>query len=316
MGILVCGAVMVDIKGYPLSQYIPRGRNSGRIVQVYGGVSRNIAEDIANMGLHPAFLSLVDDTMVGKDIVEKLAQRGVDTRYIRSVPDGHGIWMAIFGNNGDVAGSISKRPDLMQLMKTIDRYGDEMVRNADSVSIEMDMERELVERIMSLAKKYGKKIFAVVSNMSFLLEKRELLTQIDCFVCNEQEAGMLFSENYGNMDPQEMADVIEERARSANIARIVVTMGSRGAVYADTTVDTTVNDPDCRFKGVCPARNVDVIDTTGAGDAFFAGVTAGLTYGKDLKQSCEIGTRLASSVIATKESVCPVYKPAEFGFQM
>ena len=112
MGILVCGAVMVDIKGYPLSQYIPRGRNSGRIVQVYGGVSRNIAEDIANMGLHPAFLSLVDDTMVGKDIVEKLAQRGVDTRYIRSVPDGHGIWMAIFGNNGDVAGSISKRPDL------------------------------------------------------------------------------------------------------------------------------------------------------------------------------------------------------------
>ena len=39
MGIVVIGAVFVDIKGYPLSTYIPGGRNAGRMEQVHGGVS-------------------------------------------------------------------------------------------------------------------------------------------------------------------------------------------------------------------------------------------------------------------------------------
>ena len=46
---------------------------------------------------------------------------------------------------------------------------------------------------------------------------------------------------------------------------------------------------------------MDVKDTTGAGDAFFAGVTIGLTYGKTMAEACEIGTRLAASVICTSE---------------
>ena len=47
MSIVVMGAVFVDIKGYPLSSYIPGGRNAGRVVQVHGGVSRNIVEDLS-----------------------------------------------------------------------------------------------------------------------------------------------------------------------------------------------------------------------------------------------------------------------------
>ena len=59
MGIVVIGAVFVDIKGYPLSTYIPGGRNAGRVEQVHGGVCRNVAEDIANVELRPTFVSLV-----------------------------------------------------------------------------------------------------------------------------------------------------------------------------------------------------------------------------------------------------------------
>ena len=46
MGIVIIGAVFVDIKGYPLSTYIPGGRNAGRVEQVHGGVCRNVAEDM------------------------------------------------------------------------------------------------------------------------------------------------------------------------------------------------------------------------------------------------------------------------------
>ena len=74
MSIVVIGAVFVDIKGYPLSTYIPGGRNAGRIEQVHGGVSRNVVEDIANVELRPTFVGLVDDTGMGQDVIDKLAR--------------------------------------------------------------------------------------------------------------------------------------------------------------------------------------------------------------------------------------------------
>lgn len=115
MGIVVIGAVFVDIKGYPLSTYIPGGRNAGRVEQVHGGVCRNVAEDIANVELRPTFVSLVDDTGSGQDVIDKLARHKVNTRYIQRMPDGMGTWLAVFNNDGDVCAAISKRPDTTPL---------------------------------------------------------------------------------------------------------------------------------------------------------------------------------------------------------
>ena len=71
-GIVIIGAAFVDIKGYPHAQYIPGGRNSGHVVEVHGGVARNIAEDIANIELRPTFLSVVDKSSLGEDVIRKL----------------------------------------------------------------------------------------------------------------------------------------------------------------------------------------------------------------------------------------------------
>ena len=91
MGIVVLGAVFVDIKGYPADVYIPGGRNAGRVEIVHGGVSRNLVEDIANVELRPTFVSLVDTTGTGADVIRKLQDHKVNTDYIRAVPDGMGI---------------------------------------------------------------------------------------------------------------------------------------------------------------------------------------------------------------------------------
>ena len=115
MGIVVLGAVFVDIKGYPLSAYIPGGRNAGRVDQVHGGVSRNIAEDIANVELRPTFVSLVDNTGIGTDVIDKLNNHKVNTDYILRTPDGLGTWLAVFDNDGEVCAAISKRPDTSPL---------------------------------------------------------------------------------------------------------------------------------------------------------------------------------------------------------
>ena len=60
MGIVVIGAVFVDIKGFPEDIYVPEGRNAGRIEYIHGGVTRNVVEDIANVELRPTYVSIVD----------------------------------------------------------------------------------------------------------------------------------------------------------------------------------------------------------------------------------------------------------------
>ena len=306
MGIVVIGAVFVDVKGYPDANFIPTGRNAGRVEHVHGGVGRNVVEDIANCELRPTFVSLVDESGDGMDVVRKLQNHKVNTDYIWKTRDGMGTWLAVFDNDGDVAASISKRPNLLPIADILDRHGDEIFANADSVIVEIDIDKEIVKRTLKLAEKYGKKVFSVVGNMSIALERRDFLKSIDCFVCNVQEAGLLFFDDYSDKSPEEMADILSEKVVAAQIPSMIVTMGGDGAVYADMRGD----------KGFCPARKVDVIDTTGAGDSFCAGVAIGLTYGKSLAESCAIGAMLAASVIVTTESVCPRFLPRELGLDM
>ena len=302
-GIVVIGTVFVDIKGYPLTRYIPGGRNAGRVVRVHGGVSRNVVEDIANVELRPTFVSAVDPDGIGRDVIEKLTRHKVNTRYIRFVPDGMGTWLAVFDNSGDVIASISKRPDTTVIGEILNEQGDEIFAEADSIAVEIDIEEKILKRIFQLAEKHGKRVYALVSNMTIAMERRDLLRRVDCLVCNAQEAGLFFSEDYSGITPDRMAEVLASRIQDGAIPRMVVTMGGEGAVYASREGE----------NGTVPAVNVDIVDTTGCGDAFFAGVCIGLSYGKNLENACQIGTRLASSVIATRENVCPRFLPAEFG---
>jgi pseudouridine kinase len=230
----------------------------------------------------------------------------VNTDYVLTRPDGMGIWLAVFDNTGDLAGSISKRPDMRALAELLDEKGDEIFRGADSIVVEIDMEKEIIKRIFRLAEKYRKKVFAVVSNMTIALEHRAFFQSIDCFVCNVQEAGVLFVEDFSAMRPQTLAEELGRRIASANIPAMVVTMGGKGAVYASLGGES----------GFCPARKVAVQDTSGAGDGFCAGVAIGLTYGKTLEEAVGIGTRLAASVITISESTCPRFLPRELGLDM
>lgn len=304
--IVVMGATFVDIKGFPYDAYIPTGRNVGYIEYIHGGVARNVVEDIANMELRPTFLGIVDDSPLGKDVIDKLNDHKVNTKYMLRRPEGMGTWLAVFDSNGDVAGSISVRPDMLPLLEVLKEYGDEIFSQADSVVLEVDLEKEIIKRALDLCAKHNVRAYGVVSNMSIAAERRDFLQRFSCFVCNQEEAGLLFLDDYSQKTPQEMAEIISQKIKGAKIPSMVVTMGAKGAVYA--TADGE--------KGACPARNVRVKDTTGAGDAFCAGVSAALTYGKTLPEAIDIGSILAASVITSSENVCPRFQPQELGIDV
>ena len=157
-GIVVIGAVFVDIKGFPEDIYIPDGRNAGRIEYIHGGVSRNVVEDIANIELRPTFLGIVDDSALGSDVIHKLQNHKVNTEYMLTIPNGMGTWLAVFDHSGNLAGSISQRPNLMPILDLLEEKGDEIFANADSVIVEVDMDRDIIKKVVALSKKHNKKL--------------------------------------------------------------------------------------------------------------------------------------------------------------
>ena len=306
MAIVVIGTVFVDIKGFPDDNYIPGGRNAGRVETVHGGVGRNVAEDIANVELRPRFVSMVDDSAEGAEVLRKLKNHKVDTSCVLTVPDSMGMWLAVFDETGDIVASISKRPAMDALAQMIEERGDEIFADCDSIVLEIDLDKEIIKSVFKYAEKYHKRVYAVVANMSIASQRRDFLQSIDYFVCNAEEADILFVSDMQELEPEELCEELSRRVVSARIPAMVVTLGSRGAVYADMHGD----------KGVYPARRVKVRDTTGAGDAFCAGVAIGLTYGKTMREAVQIGTQLASSVITVSENVCPRFLPRELGLDI
>ncbi|MBQ8264792.1 MAG: carbohydrate kinase family protein [Oscillospiraceae bacterium] len=265
---------------------------------VHGGVSRNVVENFANVGMPVSFASMLEDTAIGRDVARHLENAGADlSDIVMADHDGIGMWLVILDENGDLAGSISCMPDLSVLEKLFDEHGDRIISKAENVVLEIDTNERIAERVFELAEKYDKKIYAIVGNLSVILPHLDYLKRTDCFICNEVECGKIFKTDVENFDPKQMLEFLVPAADKLEIPSIVVTMGSLGSVYYDSVSGE---------KGICPAVPTRLVDSCGAGDAFFSGTVMALTKGMKLGEAVKYGARLASMTIASDESSCPV----------
>ena len=108
------------------------------------------------------FLSIVDDSALGEDVIRKLQRHKVNTEYVQKIPEGMGTWLAVFDNDGDLAGSISQRPNLMPILDLINEKGDEIFKGCDSIVLEADIDPEIIKNCFRLFKKNITKKYLVL----------------------------------------------------------------------------------------------------------------------------------------------------------
>lgn len=290
---LVIGSVFVDVKGFARQKYMPEGRNVGDVQVVAGGVCRNVAEDLARLGQRPRFVSMVDDDAMGSQVRDGLEALGVGVEHVISAPRGMGMWLAILDEKGDLAGSISRQPDFTALEAYLAEKGDEIMASAQGVVLEFDMNPAISAQVLAMAKKHDKPVYSIVGNMGVILQHPEYLHDVACFICNELEASRLFRENLAGVAPEAMLEALKRGSAVAGIPAMVITMGPHGAVYLDNRSGEF---------GYCPPLEVDVVDTTGAGDAFFSAAVAALMRGESLSRAVQEGTRLAARTLQIQGS--------------
>lgn len=107
---------------------------------------------------------------------------------------------------------------------------------------------------------------------------RSLLPQVDLLLANEDEAAVLT----GRDDPHEALEVLADAVPCA-----VVKVGSRGVLARDVGVNVTA-----------PPLMLDVVDTTGAGDAFTAGFLPAWLAGAPVNAAVDEGQRLAALAVS------------------
>lgn len=305
MEMVVVGVVFLDIKGFPFFKYDAVGTNLGNVLMTHGGVARNVAENMANLGAEVEFVTMLDDDSLGREARLRLRGAGVKLTHAVSTPDkGMGMWLAVFNEKGDLAGSVSHMPDASPIERLFDEKGEEIIRSCRGVALEIDLSEKVSERVFELAERFDKPVYAIVANMSVILRRPDFMARTACVILNEIEAGRLFGRELRALSPEETLEAVSEAASAMGIRSIVVTMGARGAVYLDA---------ENGLRGVCPAVPCRVVDTTGAGDAFFSAVVESLARGMRLDDAVTCGARLASMTVSTSESTCPHVDEHFFG---
>ncbi|MCX7694925.1 MAG: carbohydrate kinase family protein [Caloramator sp.] len=295
--VAVFGAVFVDIKGFPRDVLNPKGTNIGSVKFKHGGVARNVVENFSYMGLKTRFVSIVDNSALGMEVLARLKNEKIDTEFVDIVDkDGMGMWLVVLNEKGDIAASVSHQPNLKYLYDIIDNHAEDIIKGCNSVVLDLDFEASYIEKIINIAKSYNKKVYAVIGHLDVVKRNKHLFNKLDCLICNNIEFELIAERTFETKE--QVLDACKELTKNG-LKKIVVTMGKKGSVFYDAEVGE---------EGHVDIVPVNVIDTTGAGDSFFAGTVYGLISGYSLEKSVCIGTRIASLTISCKDSTNPEIK--------
>lgn len=284
--ILVIGSLNMDMV-IPIEQMPLKGETilGGNITHIPGGKGANQACAVGKLGGDVVMLGCVGDDQFGKALCENLMRAGVDVSHVgkvEQVPTGIAVILvdAEGSNSIVVAPGTNSKCDVQYL-----KDYDEILKDCDFVIFQMEIPKDAIWYGIFRAKELGKTVILNPAPVPEFIPE-EILQKIDYITPNEVEAVKLAGLEGDSLE------VIEEaagRLLQKGIVNVLVTLGSRGVMLMK--------------EGYCevfPARKVDAVDTTAAGDCFNGAFAVGLAEGMAVEEAIAFGN-LASSIAVTRK---------------
>ncbi|MGJ9547773.1 ribokinase [Actinotignum sp. GS-2025b] len=248
-----------------------------------GGKGLNQAVAAARMGIPVTMVAALGRDAVGDAVATDLAaEENLDMTAVLRVSEPTGQAMIQSDADGEnaivvVAGAnAANTPE-----NVVERLA--AVQAGDIVVCQLEIPEPAVAAALAEAKKRGA---TTVLNAAPAAPVGHLLENVDVLIVNETEADTI------------LGTKVTDRAQQLHLrygGSIVVTLGSHGCQY----IDAYLPDADVKADAL-PAHHVDVVDTTGAGDAFVGAFAAALAVGESLATAARWGTALGA--IATGAS--------------
>jgi ribokinase len=249
-----------------------------------GGKGANQAAAAALLGADVTILGRVGDDGFGEPLVEALADKGVDTSLIEAATDSStGTAFITITPDGENAITVAPGANRSLTVEDVDDASDS-IGDARVLVVQMEVPPEVVLRAVEVALQQGTR--ALVNLAPPTEVPRELLKKLDPLVVNEHEAAFLLGEKVEGLEGALSA---AQELLALGPGSAVVTLGEDGAVFSDGESKEHLTSPE-----------VEVVDTTGAGDAFVGALAAKLAQEASLEDAVTYAVRAGAAAV-TKE---------------
>ena len=290
--VLVIGAASLDRKGHITGPVVPGASNPGIVRRSLGGVARNVAENLAHLGVSVSLMTAIGDDPAGQEVRREARNVGIDTSNILVV-DGErtGAYLAIL----DSTGALHVAVDDMAVLEAITpRYLHDrrrLIAEAAMVVADANLTPAALETLFAIAAKNNVHVCADPTSPLLAARLRPHIVQLALTTPNAAEAGALSGLS---IEDDEDALRVARYLVSVGVGLAVVTLGESGLAYATS-----------EESGRFPAIRAEVVDLTGAGDALTAGVIFGLLNDLEPVEAVRLGLSAATLTLKCPETVCP-----------
>jgi len=291
--VVVIGGAVIDRKYLARAPLIAGTSNPVEGMRSFGGVARNVAENLAALGAGVSFVSAVGADESGRDLARHLSARGIDVSSLFALPEERTAeYAAILEPGGDLAYGIAD-------MAIFDRLTPELLANAAPylaaarlVFADCNLPAATLSSLID-QRRVGRFELAIdaVSTPKVMKLPRDL-SGVDLLFLNLDEASTYtassFSRDINGM--REAAKVLNE----AGAATVILTCGVLGAVVSTGGKATSV-----------PVVAANPVDMTGAGDAMIAGTLHHYLESNALDEAARRGALIAALTTESPASVHP-----------
>jgi pseudouridine kinase len=287
------GGAVIDRKLVALRAIEAGTSNPARGHVGFGGVARNVAENLARLGCRASLHSCVGDDANGAALLAHLALAGVDASAVRAVSGASTAeYVAILEPGGALHVAAADMAILDGLYgPLVDGFLDDAA-GADWAFADCNAPAATLERLVDRTRSAGVNLAVDVISTVKAARLPHDLSGLGCLFLNRDEAAAILG---GPAAPAELAEAL--KARGAQ--RFVLTLGADGAIAHEAGASHTIK-----------AESARIVDVTGAGDAMIAGTLLGLASSLSLPEAARLGAHVAARAVASPLSVDETLAPA------
>lgn len=287
--VCVIGGANIDISSAAYGPLILRDSNPSKISFSQGGVARNIAENLARLGSAVEFITVLGTDAYAGEIERSCGELGISLAHGKKVSCGTSVYLCVNDEKGDMFVAASDMEILSGLDKLFLTEKKRVLDNAAAVVADTNLTPEALEYILNQSKA---PVFMETVSANKVKKLRGLAGAF-AVAPNIIEAETLTQTKIScDADLSAAAEILHR----AGYKWVVITLGERGAFYSDG-----------RVAGIEKQSAVkNIINTTGAGDSFFAALVWGFSKNLDIKTCCVLGNRAAALTLNSPRTVNPM----------
>ncbi len=288
--ITVIGAANIDLFGYPREELIFKDSNTGTLEIIFGGVGRNIAENLSRLGFKVEFLSILGEDDFAKRIIESCKSLDISIEHCKIVNNlTTSVFMAIMDDHNDLAIGLDAMSIYDQVPDSFILDNLDIIKQNDYCVLETNMPKRILELVTNKLPHIHFALDAVSGKKA--LKAKSILNKLSILKCNLLEAELLSDIKVNSKN--DYKDIVLHFI-DLGVTKVFITLGKNGIVYGNS-------------KGFykMEINYLNPINTTGAGDSFMAGLLYGEIQKFDIHKMVKFANACAQMTVQHNNTVHP-----------